>query len=947
MSKLKIEIPKRFEKKISGNNPFENNTKNSLIKIQEYLYGSPAFFTEYTDHGIRHVNRVLCIADKLIPNNTLKKLTEKDICVLILSISLHDLGMFIKEDGLRELLFGDRKDNKIEHLDKKTWGEEWAEYKEQVRRYPEQKLKKIYGDTSAAKIPNDDIKNLSNEEKLTCGDFLRQQHHRLAHEIAIKGFLGNDDTKLFDGFSEDYINLIGVVARSHGMEIRKTEDYIKTFGGGNTPSNIKIYYLMCVLRLADYLDAGEDRAHHIIDNMQQKVSPLSKEEWSWNQAIDYDNYIWDTTQFLLSIKASPKNSSQFVKIEDWLKSLQRELDLCWAVLGEFYRYDFELSLKRITSNILDECHRATLNEKFSTKNATIGANPNIVKLMVEPLYGNNPSFGVRELLQNSVDACNERERSEEKKGVQEDYIGKVDIKVDTNKKLFTITDNGIGMTEDTIINYFLQAGSTLRTSENWTREFKNNENKSEVRRSGRFGVGFLATYLIGKSMKVTTRNINDTLGYTFSAKIDDDKIDIKRVECNIGTKIEIEISDDKVLWFFNREYLKASTSYSEYSKPWNGWFYFKKPIATYYLNEKNITIELPPVPSENEKMDSWFKVNIPKYKDVQWRTSSLYGKYDRKVFCNGIAINNPLFSSGHLHIERGFELNIPWVSFVDYDGVLPINLQRDKIKYEDCFDLITQDVCRYCIAEMLCKNISPVHIGGNLSLSAARKSVIEKGYFYNRTTLYDSDIIYGVNGFVLDADSFLVGANVNKILYCENKIEPIKKDVIGWENSTPICFISNIPSIVDYIVDHFDSKISFYLSQEKYNALNKEMKTDKLYDSSKEIYSIKKSKNYYYLKFKSNTKQSAISLDFVEKLDLYKPTIKEHDIEFDKTTEETLLSKVLYEYLGEAKDYWIPYDFEERKKKFPKAFKELAKYRPNGKMELIENREEIGNISLY
>lgn len=34
--------------------------------------------------------------------------------------------------------------------------------------------------------------------------------------------------------------------------------------------------------------------------------------------------------------------------------------------------------------------------------------------------------------------------------------------------------------------------------------------------------------------------------------------------------------------------------------------------------------------------------------------------------------------------------------------------------------------------------------------------------------------------------------------------------------------------------------------------------------------------------------------------------------------------QAIKEYLGD--DIWIPIDMEERKKKFPKAFKELAKY---------------------
>ena len=66
------------------------------------------------------------------------------------------------------------------------------------------------------------------------------------------------------------------------------------------------------------------------------------------------------------------------------------------------------------------------------------------------------------------------------------------------------------------------------------------------------------------------------------------------------------------------------------------------------------------------------------------------------------------------------------------------------------------------------------------------------------------------------------------------------------------------------------------------------------------------------------------------------PFILEYDISFDSegTNSVPLMEGVLQEYLGQADDYWIPYDFSERMEKFPFAFEQLVKY--NEKMRPVQ-----------
>ena len=242
------------------------------------------------------------------------------------------------------------------------------------------------------------------------------------------------------------------------MPLRDCKEYLESkFPDIATPKNVRIFYIMVLLRIGDYLDAGYDRASHVISSMQKKRSSISKEEYSWNAIIDYDDYEWHFEQCKLSIYAEPGNSDEFLKIEDWLKNVQKEIDMSWAVLGEYYgnQAGIGISIRRIESNILKRESRKSFERKFVTRRAVLDTNPDILGLLILPLYDNDPRYGIREILQNAIDACKERTLLEERKGNR--YSSLIKIFIDTQENTVVISDNGTGMDEDIIINYLEQA----------------------------------------------------------------------------------------------------------------------------------------------------------------------------------------------------------------------------------------------------------------------------------------------------------------------------------------------------------------------------------------------------------------------------------------------------------------------------------------------------------
>lgn len=304
-----ISIPNKIQNILCQNLEWQAKTQAAINKISNYLNNSEMyFFSEYTNHGIKHIQHIFYIVENLIPQASLNKLSSKDISFLILSVYLHDLGMFLKPEGLKEL------------FSQEMWKNKFETFIKTASRMSDIELKKIYGDTQLfiRPISLDDHLGLTERDKLTYGEFIRQNHAEIAEYIALYGFPGHTNVDLLEGFEKEHRKIIGLIVKSHCMSLRSAaeESDCKLIGKRNTymPSNIPIIYLMVLLRMGDILDMGKDRSPHILYDMQTFNSSVSKEEWEWNQTIDSSDFNWGIAKTLY-IQSEPKNTMQFIKVE--------------------------------------------------------------------------------------------------------------------------------------------------------------------------------------------------------------------------------------------------------------------------------------------------------------------------------------------------------------------------------------------------------------------------------------------------------------------------------------------------------------------------------------------------------------------------------------------------------------------------------------------------------
>ncbi|MCP4106043.1 MAG: hypothetical protein GY749_10975, partial [Desulfobacteraceae bacterium] len=242
----------------------------------------------------------------------------------------------------------------------------------------------------------------------------------------------------------------------------------------------------------------------------------------------------------------------------------------------------------------------------------------------------------------------------------------------------TVSDQGIGMTLDTVRNYFLKAGASLRRSEIWRKTFENEENKSQVLRSGRFGIGVLAAYLLGGEVHVSTRHVGESAdnGIMFSGELDAEMIELQKIRRPIGTTVRVRISD-KVKEELLGEWDGKIEEWSNQDK-WD-WYCLTNPEVIRTVNGSNAlqqTFQLPPINSELPV--GWHRIRHPDYQDIHWTYLEA-----PKLTCNGIIIVDSSVFESVIFRKEDFGIKDPRISIFDYDANLPLNVQRTALTQKE------------------------------------------------------------------------------------------------------------------------------------------------------------------------------------------------------------------------------------------------------------------------
>jgi molecular chaperone HtpG len=175
----------------------------------------------------------------------------------------------------------------------------------------------------------------------------------------------------------------------------------------------------------------------------------------------------------------------------------------------------------------------------------------LLKLVTHSLYS-NPEIFLRELISNASDACDKLrfEGLNDAALYEADPELKVRVSFDTAAKTLTITDNGIGLSQQEAIDHL---GTIAKSG---TRDFMaklSGDQKNDAQLIGQFGVGFYSGFIVADKITVESRRAGlpaaQGVRWVSDGTGEFEVSEIERAER--GTSITLHLKDDAT------EYLNA------------------------------------------------------------------------------------------------------------------------------------------------------------------------------------------------------------------------------------------------------------------------------------------------------------------------------------------------------------------------------------------------------
>ena len=167
----------------------------------------------------------------------------------------------------------------------------------------------------------------------------------------------------------------------------------------------------------------------------------------------------------------------------------------------------------------------------------------ILDLMIHSLYSNKEIF-LRELISNASDAIDKLNMltltDEKYKDIK--FEPRIEIKADKDKKTLTISDTGIGMNEDDLIN---NLGTIAKSGTKAFLEQLSGDKKKDSTLIGQFGVGFYSAFMVAKEVEVITKKALEDKAYKWKSK-GDGEFEIEEASKDLnGTEIVLYLRDDE------------------------------------------------------------------------------------------------------------------------------------------------------------------------------------------------------------------------------------------------------------------------------------------------------------------------------------------------------------------------------------------------------------------
>ena len=390
-------------------------------------------FPLYTLHDETHINNVIYHIMNLLGKKGQEIISRDELALIIMSAYCHDIGMSCSEAEKDKIITSQK-----------------------YIRYSNGKGEEVFS------------------------SYIREHHHERVEDVLSE----IEWPAVFRGIIDKWD--LCLICKSHGesIDIIRSSEY-------DSQRNYDIRMCSLMLRLGDILDFDADRAPLALFNYGFDNIVLNDDvEYSineWKKHIQSDGF--NSKCESNSIMYSATCSDPYIEkdIRAYLDLVDNELLNCGKLL-------INLSGKWGKLNIPSGVDRSQVKGKdYVSGNFLFTMSSKALCLFSGMnLYGDKNAF-IRELYQNSVDAVNTRKILDPKcLGYWEPSI-KIEFWDEGAYTWFQIEDNGTGMNQDIIENYFMNIGVSYYTSKEFQSVIGHNSDKIYSPIS-KYGVGILSCF---------------------------------------------------------------------------------------------------------------------------------------------------------------------------------------------------------------------------------------------------------------------------------------------------------------------------------------------------------------------------------------------------------------------------------------------------------------------
>ncbi len=345
----------------------------------------------------------------------------------------------------------------------------------------------------------------------------------------------------------------------------------------------------------------------------------------------------------------------------------------------------------------------------------------LLDMMINSIYTHKEIF-LREIISNASDAIDKlyfKSLTDTSVGMNKADF-EINLAADKEARTLTISDNGIGMTEEELENNL----GTIANSGSFAFK-KDNDLGDDVDIIGQFGVGFYSTFMVAKEVTVITKAYGSDTAYKWvSNGVDGYTVEETEKPDGVGTTIILTMKDDtddeKYSEFLDQTKLQSLVKkYSDYIR-----FPIKMELEkTHYEDadkEPTITKEvetlnsMTPVWKRNKNEltdDDYNNFYMEKFMDYEPPITHIHSKnegiatYDALLYIPARAPFDyyskdyekglQLYSSGVMIMEKCADLLPDWFSFVK--GVvdsedLSLNISRELLQHDRQLKIIAKNL---------------------------------------------------------------------------------------------------------------------------------------------------------------------------------------------------------------------------------------------------------------